>query len=57
MKRLVIVELGMDDEREFGDILHAFGTDNLRGCKVHVAIREAADAVLAALPHLAGEQP
>jgi hypothetical protein len=55
--RLVIVELGADDEREFAEIFHAFGTDNLRGCTVHVAIKEVADAVLAALPHLAGEQP
>jgi hypothetical protein len=55
--RLIIVELGADDEREFADILRAFGTDSLRGCTVHVAIKEAADAVLAALPHLGGEQP
>lgn len=47
--RLIIIEMDPADEREFAEILHAFGHDNLRGCTIHLAIREVADAVLKAV--------
>jgi hypothetical protein len=50
MRRVIIVELHPTDDREFPDILRAMGTDSLRGCTIHVAVEDAADRVLAALP-------
>jgi len=52
MRRTIILELNPDDEREFFEIVQALGIDGLRGCTIHLAINDAAEAVLAAMPHL-----
>lgn len=53
MKRLIIIELPEHEDREFGDILDSFGgSKTLHGYLIHLAVKDAADAVLAVLPNL-----
>jgi hypothetical protein len=49
VKRLIIIEIAANDSRDFAEILNG---DDLRGQTIHLAIGDAAEAVLAALPHL-----